>query len=151
VNRDEIFKKYGGRCAYCGRELGTIKQMQVDHIIPRFKGGTDDLDNLAPACRTCNNFKRSFTVEEFRNQLIGQIAVLHNNSTAFRRAIKYNLIAFTGEPVVFYFEKDGWCGTCGKPHRATREQSDCQECAKYWRENNPAADKIKEEAGNGSV
>ena len=105
MERNTIFLKYGGRCAYCGCELGTIKNMQVDHVVPRFSGGTDEPENLAPSCRTCNNFKRSFTVEEFRNQLIGQIEVLRNNSTAFRRALKYNLIALTGENIVFYFEK----------------------------------------------
>ena len=31
--REEVLKKYDGHCAYCGAEI-TLKQMQVDHLIP---------------------------------------------------------------------------------------------------------------------
>ena len=39
-------------CAYCGDEA-----TQVDHVIPRVDGGTDDLDNLVACCRRCNLLK----------------------------------------------------------------------------------------------
>jgi hypothetical protein len=39
---------------------------QVDHVIPLSRGGTDDWDNLAPACRWCNMEKGDFTPEEYR-------------------------------------------------------------------------------------
>src|SRR5262249_53267218 len=51
-----------GPCAYCGDPVPT----QVDHIIPRSRGGTDDRDNLAPACKLCNMEKLDFTPEEYR-------------------------------------------------------------------------------------
>ena len=31
--REIVWKKYGGRCAYCGREIA-YKDMQVDHFLP---------------------------------------------------------------------------------------------------------------------
>lgn len=37
----------------------------VDHIHPYSKGGTDDLNNLALACITCNSQKRDKSVDEF--------------------------------------------------------------------------------------
>ena len=46
------------KCEYCGKNLlasvDNYKEWQVDHIVPLSKGGTDDFDNLALSCRTCN-------------------------------------------------------------------------------------------------
>lgn len=35
VNREQIFLKCNGHCAYCGKEI-TLKEMQIDHIIPHW-------------------------------------------------------------------------------------------------------------------
>lgn len=61
--REAVYRKYDGHCAYCGREIA-YKDMQVDHFQPlRAWGiedaGTDELDNLMPACRMCNHYKRA--------------------------------------------------------------------------------------------
>jgi HNH endonuclease len=58
--REEIL--WSGPCAYCGDPVPT----QVDHILPRSRGGTDDRANLAPACKGCNMEKLDFTPEEYR-------------------------------------------------------------------------------------
>lgn len=58
--REEVL--WSGPCAYCGDPLPT----QVDHVIPRSRGGSDDRENLAPACRSCNMEKLDFTPEEYR-------------------------------------------------------------------------------------
>ncbi len=68
--REAVYRKYKGHCAYCGREIA-YKDMQVDHFQPlRAWGiedaGTDDLDNLMPACRMCNHYKRANSLETFR-------------------------------------------------------------------------------------
>ena len=52
-----------GKCIHCQRKLvlrmdGTpINGATVEHIIPRNHGGTDDLENLAIACASCNSEK----------------------------------------------------------------------------------------------
>jgi 5-methylcytosine-specific restriction endonuclease McrA len=47
-----------GRCEYCDRDLlasiDAYKAWEADHIVPLSAGGTDDLDNRALACRSCN-------------------------------------------------------------------------------------------------
>jgi hypothetical protein len=58
--REEII--WSGPCAYCGDEA----QLQVDHVIPLSRGGTNDRANLAPACKSCNMDKLDFTPEEWR-------------------------------------------------------------------------------------
>lgn len=41
-------------CVWCKRPL-TFESMTLEHLVPKSKGGTDNLDNLAPACRKCNS------------------------------------------------------------------------------------------------
>jgi 5-methylcytosine-specific restriction endonuclease McrA len=50
--------EYGGRCAYCPSPADTR-----DHVIPLAEGGTDEIDNIVPACRPCNSRKGSLTVD----------------------------------------------------------------------------------------
>lgn len=113
--RDRIHQKYGGRCAYCGGEI-TLKQMQVDHMKPIYRGnptvnpayrGTDTIDNMMPACAPCNRWKSVLPLEEFRAELAAQVERLRRDSAAFRMAERHGLVAATGSPVVFWFEKIG--------------------------------------------
>lgn len=54
--RFEVFKRDKFTCQYCGRSApDTI--LEVDHIIPVSKGGTNDILNLVTACRDCNRGK----------------------------------------------------------------------------------------------
>ena len=63
--RTKVLAKFSGKCAYCGKDI-TLKTMQVDHIIPKSKSGTDDMANLNPSCGACNAVKCSATIDEFR-------------------------------------------------------------------------------------
>lgn len=50
-----VLAKYDNRCAYCGSR----KRIEMDHVIPLSKGGTHDIHNVVPACRSCNNKKNA--------------------------------------------------------------------------------------------
>lgn len=54
--RRHLFRK-SGCCAYCGEAFRTEREMTIDHIRPRSKGGTNHISNLALACRDCNQRK----------------------------------------------------------------------------------------------
>lgn len=56
--RFEILKKYGFRCVYCGRKAPEVS-LELEHIVPKSKGGSDNFDNLVPACWECNRGKGS--------------------------------------------------------------------------------------------
>jgi len=50
----------GNRCGYClSPQHLVLGLLEIDHIIPKARGGSDDEDNLWLACRLCNNAKRT--------------------------------------------------------------------------------------------
>jgi len=51
-------------CHWCGRRAGPSVKLEVDHIVPVSKGGTDDRWNLVPACRECNRSKGNQLLDE---------------------------------------------------------------------------------------
>lgn len=54
--RFEVFKKCNFTCQYCGRRTPEVI-LEIDHVIPKSKGGTDDIDNLTASCFQCNRGK----------------------------------------------------------------------------------------------
>lgn len=63
--REYLLEKWGRECAYCGVK---DKPLQVEHIIPKSKGGTNRPSNLTLACECCNQAKGNRSVEEFLNR-----------------------------------------------------------------------------------
>lgn len=60
--REYLLEKWGRKCAYCDAKSIPL---QIDHIIPQSRGGTDRIGNLTLACSSCNRKKSSQTVEAF--------------------------------------------------------------------------------------
>lgn len=56
LTRRELFHRDGGLCLYCGSRL-TFAQMQIEHIVPRSKGGQHMWRNVVSTCEPCNRFK----------------------------------------------------------------------------------------------
>ena len=63
--RYEILKRAKFRCELCGISAED-KALEVDHIVPRNSGGTDDLSNLQALCYSCNAMKRDRDDTDFR-------------------------------------------------------------------------------------
>jgi hypothetical protein len=57
---ERLAARDGSACVYCG----TTEHLAVDHMVPVCQGGTDDIDNLARACRFCNSRKAGRKPEE---------------------------------------------------------------------------------------
>ena len=51
--------QYDNVCFYCGKKTKLTK----DHVIPIILGGTDDIDNIVPACQHCNSKKQARRLE----------------------------------------------------------------------------------------
>lgn len=52
--RFSILQRDKFKCTYCGRSANDGYVLHVDHIHPKSKGGTDDIENLTTACMECN-------------------------------------------------------------------------------------------------
>ena len=104
IDRQKVYDKYNGHCAYCGKAI-SIKEMQVDHILPKRNGGTNDIDNLNPSCRLCNHYKRAANIETFRHGLLGGLIKRLMKIYIFRVALDYGMITINGWDKKFYFEK----------------------------------------------
>lgn len=126
AQRESLRGMYGGRCAYCGRELGA--KWHADHVepvereltwknVPGQRGGrlvatgrlhrpqNDRLDNLKPACVPCNIDKHSSSLEGWRRRLSALLQVLQDNHSAYRHALRFGFVEPRPGPVVFYFER----------------------------------------------
>ena len=61
--RFEGFKRDRFTCSYCGRTPPTVL-LEVDHVLPRAAGGSDDIENLTTACQDCNRGKSANLLDE---------------------------------------------------------------------------------------
>lgn len=59
-----VLARDGFRCQYCGAaSTDEGVRLEVDHIYPQARGGTDDPENLITACHVCNRGKSSMILE----------------------------------------------------------------------------------------
>jgi 5-methylcytosine-specific restriction endonuclease McrA len=109
--REEVFNKFDGHCAYCGKEL-TPKNWQLDHLIPvqreQFGKYTEEqiecFENYVPACRSCNHYKRAHSLEVFRRYIEEIPKKLQRDSYIYRIGKDYGLVEDHWGKVEFYFE-----------------------------------------------
>lgn len=106
INRQEAFDLYDGHCGYCGCKLESIKNMQVDHIQPRWMEQADPNreSNLMPTCRTCNHYKRGDDLEGFRRKMVS----LHERVCSHyigKVALKFGIVEINPFDGNFYFER----------------------------------------------
>ena len=67
-NKRHLYGEQGGCCSGCGEHF-RLHNLEVDHIVPRAKGGTDHLGNLQLLCGHCNRVKGDRGMEYLRAKL----------------------------------------------------------------------------------
>lgn len=60
--REYLLEKFGRKCVYCGAEGVPLN---IDHVVPRAKGGSNRVSNLVLACVSCNQKKGARSLEDF--------------------------------------------------------------------------------------
>jgi hypothetical protein len=125
AQREQVRMMFGGRCAYCGNELGA--KWHADHVEPvvrklefvRVPGRPttmrttgemwnperDHIGNIMPACVPCNIRKGGESLESFRHGMERALEVLRANASTYRHALRFGLIQERPGPLVFYFER----------------------------------------------
>ena len=60
VSRRRVFRRDGHQCGYCGSK----KNLTLDHILPKSRGGLNTWENMVTCCSRCNSLKDNRTPEE---------------------------------------------------------------------------------------
>lgn len=66
LTRKEVFARDGWTCVYCGK---ATRELTLDHVLPRHRGGKHTWENLVAACKICNHRKAGRTPQEARMPL----------------------------------------------------------------------------------
>lgn len=68
LSRRGVFIRDGFTCQYCGEKM---RNLTLDHVIPRFRSGQHSWDNVVSACTACNHRKAGKTPREAGMRLLG--------------------------------------------------------------------------------
>ena len=60
--REYLLEKWGRKCAYCGKK---DVPLQIEHMTPKSRGGSNRVGNLTLSCEKCNQKKNNQTAQEF--------------------------------------------------------------------------------------
>lgn len=63
--RRALIRRDGCVCSLCEEPIATMKDVTLDHIVPRSRGGSDTIENLQLAHERCNQAKDSMTPEQW--------------------------------------------------------------------------------------
>lgn len=86
--REYLLEKWGRQCAYCHKQNIPL---EVEHIVPKSRGGSDRVSNLTLACHDCNQSKGNRTAAEFGHPEIQQHAKQPLQDTAAVNATRWML------------------------------------------------------------
>ena len=97
--REYLLEKWNRRCAYCG---ATHVPLQIEHITPKARGGSNRVSNLTLACEPCNHAKGTQTAQEFGHPQVQQQAKAPRKDAAAANTTRwalYHRLCATGLPV----------------------------------------------------
>jgi 5-methylcytosine-specific restriction endonuclease McrA len=86
--KEYLLEKWGRQCAYCKKKNIPL---EVEHIIPKSRGGTNRVSNLTISCRDCNFEKDRQTAEEYGFPDIQKQAKESLKSTSFMNIVRKRL------------------------------------------------------------
>jgi 5-methylcytosine-specific restriction endonuclease McrA len=97
--RRNIYKHYSNVCCYCGKKFDT-KELNLDHVMPKSRGGKTSWENIVLSCIPCNTNKANKTPHEaklkmhydpskptWHHSLSGRISSLAHNRLTWQRFI----------------------------------------------------------------
>jgi 5-methylcytosine-specific restriction endonuclease McrA len=104
--REYLLNKWGRACAYCGAKNVPL---QIEHIMPKAKGGSNRVSNLTLACIDCNQRKGAQSIEFFlakdhqrlkRIQAYAKAPLKDAAAVNATRWVLFNTLKNTGVPVI---------------------------------------------------
>ena len=103
--REYLLEKFDRQCVYCNKK---DVPLEVEHIIPKSRGGSNRVSNLTISCRKCNLKKDNRTSEEFGFPKIQKLAKQSLKATAFMNVVRKRLAGKVNAEETFgYITKKG--------------------------------------------
>ncbi len=96
--RNYLLEKHRRKYFYCGKE---VSNFEVEHILPKARGGSNRIDNLTLSCHECNQKKGTMTAEEFIRQTLSvrkaaaKLSQLPNERRLFKYMAHMNATRWT--------------------------------------------------------
>ena len=87
--KEYLLEKWDRKCAYCGKK---DVPLEVEHIFPKSRGGSDRVSNLTIACNKCNQKKDNLTAKEFGFSNIQAQAKKSLKTAAFINTVRWKLV-----------------------------------------------------------
>jgi len=104
--RNFIFQKYNYSCVYCGD-----RGEEIEHIIPKSKGGTNSINNLTLSCRKCNISKGNLSLKAFGKKIDKNLLHIEPKKTPKNASIIQSARTYTLKELAKDFEVttgEGW-------------------------------------------
>lgn len=100
-----LWEKTNGHCAYCGVAFVNAREMTVDHLVPKSRGGSENRSNKFPCCARCNRRKRDRPLSYLRNVLQREkYGRPHFSQEQIAYLASHNIALPLEEPYQFYWE-----------------------------------------------
>ena len=117
--REYLLEKFDRTCVYCDKQNVPL---EVEHVTPRSRGGSDSISNLALACHACNQAKGDRDVRDFVKDTARLAKILANLKKPLKDAAAVNATRYaigrtlkaTGLPIAF------WSGARTKMNRVAQ-------------------------------
>jgi 5-methylcytosine-specific restriction endonuclease McrA len=120
AQREQLRRKFGGRCAYCG---GVLVTMHADHLKPctritrdpygrplpaeecrMIRPENNTVANMMPACAPCNLHKGGYTLEQWRDIIQRSAEIMRRANSTFKAGERFGIINVETKSVQFFFE-----------------------------------------------
>ena len=97
--REYLLEKFGRKCSYCGKRDVAL---EVEHITPKSRGGSNRVSNLCLACHECNTRKGTMTAAEFGHPEVQALAKKPLKDATAVNSVRwavFNIFKATGLPI----------------------------------------------------
>lgn len=115
-----LLEKWGNACVYCGAENVPL---EVEHIKPKSKGGSNRVGNLTVSCKPCNQKKGSQDIKDFlsgKSDLLKRILAQSPKSLKDSAAVNATRIAIVKMAKTHCFDVRCWTGGRTKFNRISQ-------------------------------